>query len=363
VILVDPTLPAPDIGLNLALAVIASSSAPLLLLDGGLLVIAASASFSGAFEVDGASIVGRKLSDLGNGEWSIPQLSSLLKATASGHANIDAYEMDLALKNHGARRLVVNAQKLDYGFGNSVRLLVAISDITEARLAERLKETMLREMADIQQDKAMLLQELQHRVANSLQIIASVLLQSARRVQSDETRSHLHAAHRRVMSVAAMQQQLAVSSTDDVALRSYFTDLCRSLGASMIRDHTQISLQVSADESVISADISVSLGLIVTELVINALKHAFPGDRHGTITVGYQADGADWALSVGDDGVGMPKDTAGAKSGLGSSIVTALAQQLSARIDVVDANPGTIVKIYHTDTSKTGLKSVVLPAV
>ena len=153
--------------------------------------------------------------------------------------------------------------------GESVRLLVAVLDVTDARIAEKLKDDLLKE-------KAVLLQELQHRVANSLQIIASVLMQSARKVQSEEARSHLHDAHQRVMSVASLQHQLAASHVGDVELRPYFTALCESIGASMIRDHDKLSLDVDVDDSVTNADASVSLGLIVTELVINALKHAFP---------------------------------------------------------------------------------------
>jgi two-component sensor histidine kinase len=217
---------------------------------------------------------------------------------------------------------------------------VSIADVTDARVAEKLKDDLLRE-------KAILLQELQHRVANSLQIIASVLLQSARRAPSDDTRNHLYDAHSRVMSVAAVQSQLAASRLGEVGLRAYFAELCQSLSASMIRDHDQLSLEVSADESVASADVSVSLGLIVTELVINALKHAFPGRRSGKIIVGYRATGPAWTLSVGDNGVGMPKDLASARPGLGTSIVAALAQQLAARVQVADASPGTSVSIVH----------------
>src|SRR5665647_1776610 len=121
----------------------------------------------------------------------------------------------------------------------------------------------------------MLLQEVQHHVANSLQIIASILLQSARKVMSEESRGHLEAAHNRVMSIASVQQQLAASSLGDVEMRPYLKQLCQSLGASMIRDHSEMSIEVVADESSVSADTSVSLGLIVTELVINSLKHAF----------------------------------------------------------------------------------------
>jgi two-component sensor histidine kinase len=130
-------------------------------------------------------------------------------------------------------------------------------------------------------------------------------------------------------------------------LRVYFADLCESIGASMIRDHKQLSIEVTTDQSVASADVSVSLGLIVTELVINALKHAFPGRRHGKIIVGYGATGPAWTLSVGDNGVGMPKDSASSKPGLGTSIVSALAQQLGARVRVASAKPGTTVSIIH----------------
>jgi two-component sensor histidine kinase len=331
----------PDVALDLALAVIASATAPLLLLNGDLTLIAASKSFCRAFQIDPESVPGRMLAELGSGEWNVPQLVALLKATSAGYAEIEGYEIDLHRKGKEDRRLVLNAQKLDYGSSNSVRLLISVSDVTDARIAEKLKDDMLKE-------KAVLLQELQHRVANSLQIIASVLLQSARKVQSEETKIHLKDAHQRVMSVAALQQQLGATTAGDVELRPYFTALCDSIGASMIRDHNQLSLDVSVDDSATPADVSVSLGLIVTELVINALKHAFPDDRTGKIKVDYHSHGPNWTLSVIDNGIGMPSDAAIAKPGLGTNIVHALTAQLHASIRVADANPGTAVSIAHT---------------
>ena len=334
---------SPDIELNLALAVVASSAAPLLLLDGDLTLLAVSNSFCRAFEIDPGSVPGRSLRELGSGEWDIPQLHSMLKATASGFAKIEGYEIDLRRNGQEPRRLVLNAQKLSYGNEGSVRLLLSIADVTEARIAEKLKDEMLKE-------KAILLQELQHRVANSLQIIASVLMQSARKVQSEETRTHLYRCapardvrRRRCKSISRRPRR-AMSNCGPIS-----PTLCESIGASMIRDHNQMSLDVTVDDSVTSADVSVSLGLIVTELVINALKHAFPGDRSGgRIKVGYHSNGADWTLSVIDNGVGMPTGPAAAKPGLGTSIVQALTQQLEAQVEIDDAKPGTAVSVVHT---------------
>ena len=323
---------------SLALAVVDSSNTPVLLLDDNLGVIAASRSFGETFGIDAARLPGRTLAELGEGEWGVPQLGSLLKATAAGFAEIDAYEMDLVRKGRMSRRLVVNARKLDYFDAGHVRLLMSATDVTDARINEKLKDDLLRE-------KEILLQELQHRVANSLQIIASVLMQSARRIRSDKARGQLRDARNRVMSIAAMQRQLSISKVGDVALRPYFTDLCDSIGASMILDQDRISLTVDADESVASADTSVSLGLIVTELVINALKHAFPHHKKGSIVVEYRSRPAGWRLTVRDTGIGIPADPARIKPGLGTGIVEALARQLGATVTVTDAAPGTSVTI------------------
>jgi len=321
---------------------IASSDAPLLLLGGDLNVIAASHSFCHAFHIELAGVAGLAVFALGAGEWDVPQFRSLLTATASGQAAIEAYEMDLHHPRGDTRRLVIKAQKLEYGDADATRLLVTVSDVTDARVAEALRD-------DLRREKAIQMQEVQHRVANSLQIIASVLLQTARKVQSAESRGHLEDAHNRVMSIATVQKQLASSTQGDVELYPYFTQLCQSLGASMIRDHSLQSIEVTGDGSTVTADVSVSFGLIVTELVINALKHAFPGEKSGKITVDYRSQGEGWRLSVGDDGVGMSTAPAsGTKAGLGTSIVEALARQLHAQVKVVAADPGTLVSIAHT---------------
>ncbi|MBH0236467.1 sensor histidine kinase [Methylobrevis albus] len=339
-----PTAPTEHFETASTLAIVVSSNEPLLFLTEDQKIIAASASFCRAFEINPATVSGLPLGELGGGEWALPKLASLLTATAAGSAQIEAYELDLRRPGRATRRLVVNARTLDDGVVGPARLLLAVTDVTDARAAARLKDDLVR-------DKAILLQEVQHRVANSLQIIASVLMQSARRVQSEEARGHLHNAHHRVMSIAALQRQLASADGTMVELRTYFTQLAQSLGASMIADPARLSIKVTVDDSVVPADVSVSLGLIVTELAINALKHAFPAERDGMIAIDYRSAGKDWTLSVTDDGIGMPEGNAAPKAGLGTGIVEALTKNLASTIEVKDAAPGTVITIRHRETT------------
>ena len=337
----QPTGYSEQAALSLAMAIVASSPGPLLLLDEDLNIVAASESFAGAFDVDPATVAGQPLASLGGGEWAVPQLQALLDATISGAAKIEAYEMDLKRRGQKTRRLVIHAQRLVYRDLETLRLLMAVFDVTETRADQREKDEALRQ-------NLVLLQEVRHRVANSLQIIASVLLQNAKRTQSDETRGHLKDAHNRVMSVAELERHLTGSGDGQVDVGVYFTNLCASIEASMISDHDQISLLVTGAGGVVPARLSTSLGLIVTELVINALKHAFPEHRHGKITVDFTLHGPNWVMSVTDDGVGMPTDAAHIRTGLGTSIVQALAKQLGAAVEIAPGRPGTRVAITHT---------------
>ena len=213
-----PRLPVDGFALGLVIA----SHSPVLLLDSALHILAASKSFETAFNYSAGSATGQRLSNLGAGEWSAPQLGSLLSATLSGFGEVVDYELELQARDHAPRQLVLNAVKIANGGPFDAQLLLTISDVTEARLADRQRDDLVRE-------KEVLLREVQHRVANSLQIIASVLMQSARRVQSEETRAELKNAHGRVMSIAAVQSQLSASQLGEVSIKLYLTQLCKSL--------------------------------------------------------------------------------------------------------------------------------------
>jgi len=117
----------------------------------------------------------------------------------------------------------------------------------------------------------------------------------------------------------------------------------------MIGESRQLTLEVRAGDATISSQEAVSLGLIVTELVINALKHAFPGSRPGKVVVAYVIELQGWTLSVADDGIGRLEPGRGAKVGLGTSVVEALARQLGAHVVMSDARPGARIAIVEGD--------------
>lgn len=203
-------------------------------------------------------------------------------------------------------------------------------------------------LKDTIQQKDLQLLEMQHRVANSLQIIASILQTQARAMTSEETRRHLQDAYRRVISVAAVQEQLKASRHGDtVAVGPYLKRLCDTLADSMLEEGRAIAVTVSAAEGERPTRDVMSFGLIVTELLINAAKYAFPDPAaSGRIAVDYRAGSDGWSLEVADDGVGLATGTdAVGTVGLGTTIVAALARGLSARVETASSDLGTRTSI------------------
>jgi chemotaxis protein methyltransferase CheR len=268
-------------------------------------------------------------------------LRRLLEDVISGDKVIEAYEIELDLPDVGRRRMLLNARLVLDQKSSDTALLVALEDVTARREAEALKDALLKQQET-------LLLEVQHRIANSLQIIASILLLKARTVASEETRFHLRDAHQRLMSVATVQEQLRTSALgQSIDVGPYFEKLCASLVSSMISDDRDITITSSSAGGTVNSNDAVSYGLIVTELVINALKHAFPNGRGGHVSVDF-VGGEDWRLSVSDDGIGRQHDSKEPKhAGLGTSIVAALAQQLNAHVEISEKHPGSTTSITH----------------
>lgn len=327
-----PKLPDPQ---SLAQAIVDTIHEPLLVLDAKLRVLAAGRAFYETFKVDPNETMGCLLYDLGDGQWNAPALRVLLETIIPERTAMDGFEVDHDFPGVGRRVMLLNARKVVYADSADTNILLAFTDITARRALEVERAELLIRTQDLLREKQVLLREIQHRVANSLQIIASILMLKARAVTSEETRLHLKDAHQRVLSVAEVQSQLyETGGLDRIEVGLYLTKLCNGLSSSMIGETQAITIKVDADHGMIESDKAVSMGLIVTELVINAIKYAFPPPWPGAvISVRYRAVESGWRLIISDNGVGPAVKTGPAHGGLGTAIVEALVKQLDARVE------------------------------
>jgi PAS domain S-box-containing protein len=241
---------------------------PLLVLDQYLRVVSANRAFCQTFRITRQNTEDRPVYALGDGQWNIPALRFLLENIATQHTVMEGYQVEREFPGIGRRSMLLSAREMVRQRNARKLILMTIEDVTERRAAER-------EMAELLRHKEVLLQEMQHRIANTLQIIASIILLKARTAQSEETRMHLRDAHLRLMSVGAIQQQLLASSYGHlVYIGPYLSRLSQALAASMADSSRPILLKVQAEGGEASSAEAVSIGLIVAELVINAFKHA-----------------------------------------------------------------------------------------
>jgi PAS domain S-box-containing protein len=211
-----------------------------------------------------------------------------------------------------------------------------IRDITERRKAEETIQASLRE-------KEALLREIHHRVKNNLQVTSSLLRLQAAAVGDLQTREMFEETENRIRSMALVHEKLYQSTN---LARIDFADYIRSLGELLFRSSAinpaNVTLIVSGPETFLSIEVAVPCGLIVNELLSNALKHAFPEDRRGEIQVHLDEQPDNWTrVIVRDDGIGLPDEFDLNRTGtLGLQLVHALAQQIDGRITIETTKPG-----------------------
>ncbi len=323
-------------------AIVDTLREPIVILDENLRVVVGSRAFYDKFGVDYSKIHGKEFSKLGSGEWDIPALTSLLGQVIPEKTKVEGYEVVHTFERLGLRVMILNARSIKLNNKHN-DIFISITDITEQRKTQREKENLM-----LQKDT--LLKEMRHRIANSLQLIASIILLKAGSVKSEESKAHLEDAHDRILSIATVQRNLDPTSEGSLVLVvDYLKTLCESLAKSMIGGRKPITLKVTGGDGTVTPDEAIGLGLITTELVMNALKHAFPlGD--GQITVTYESTPESWKLSIGDDGIGLSANAIRGE-GLGTSIVESLANQLNANVARISTGRGTVVSISYPSTT------------
>jgi two-component sensor histidine kinase len=189
-------------------------------------------------------------------------------------------------------------------------------------------------------EREVLLREVNHRVGNSLQIIASLLHLQANSSNQDDVKAALTNAMGRVAAVAQVHRRLYTShDLKSVLLNQYLDALLEDLRRSA-EGNKMSRLTLKAEPIEIDPDRAVSIGIIVNELVMNAVKYAYP-DGAGPIHVNLNAQGDDLVLSIADDGVGLNVKIDPRSTGMGQRIVTAMASKLDASVERDPTHAGT----------------------
>ncbi|HWV52342.1 sensor histidine kinase [Pseudorhodoplanes sp.] len=230
-------------------------------------------------------------------------------------------------------------------------LLAALTGAADAMRMRRAKENAeaeLREQRDrfekLAIEREMLLREVNHRVGNSLQLIAAFLQLQGGSSKNDQVKAALTDATRRVMAVAQVHKRLYTSNdVQSVSVDQYLAALVEDLAKTDISDTPVLSL--AAEPLDLDPDRAVAIGVIVNELVLNAMKYAYPAEK-GPIRIGLKrVNGKRAMLSVEDDGIGHDIKTTPRSTGLGRSIVGAMANRLGADVVYDPSHSGTRVVI------------------
>jgi two-component sensor histidine kinase len=183
----------------------------------------------------------------------------------------------------------------------------------------------------------MLLKEIHHRVKNNLMIISSLLSIQSRFIKDKEALGIFKESQNRAKSMALIHERL-YKSTDlkRIDMGDYIRTLANDLFHTYITNAQKIQIKMDVEDIMVDINTSIPLGLIINEIITNALKHAFPNDMQGTILISFHRVGDKLKLEVSDDGVGFPKDLDYKNtSSMGLQLVNSLSNQIDAELNVV----------------------------
>lgn len=228
-------------------------------------------------------------------------------------------------------------------------LHTALHSLAVQRVNLNEANTRLRHAAE---GKATLLSESVHRAANDLQRLAASLKLQSHLAPEPAVREALDAASNRVVALARINDRLDRHRDDgeaEVDSKGFIEGLAADLQLGSVAMRP-ITLRTSVEARLVPMDRAVSIGLIINELVTNALKYAFPDDMEGTITIGFRRDGSGLVVTVEDDGVGLDTTVPPRGTGLGMRISRSLARQLGGQLENAPLRP---------DANRPGLRWTV----
>ncbi|MFW5843725.1 MAG: sensor histidine kinase [Spirochaetota bacterium] len=237
------------------------------------------------------------------------------------------YESTVRLRRDGRPLPVSVLSKPIRMDDSSIGIYSIYRDISERVAAEENLRQSLRQ-------KEVLLKEVHHRVKNNLNIISSLLSLQQAEYESGSIETPLETARSRVQSMAMIHDLLYQSTNlDSVPFGSYLRDLVGYLRSAFAEVSTRVRFDLDLEEVGLDIDTAIPCGLLLNEILVNSLKHAFPDGREGTVSVSLHEDGDDYVIQAGDDGVGIPEsvDFESARS-VGLELIRGLSTQAGAQL-------------------------------
>jgi len=227
----------------------------------------------------------------------------------------------------------------------------ARDDVRAANLTlEERVQTRTHELALARERAELLLSEVNHRVANSLQLVAALVIMQSKTVVDESARAALKETEARIQAISQIHKSLYTSNdVTSVALNDYLGVMLEHLGVAMRNDGHTARLTSVLDPVVLPTDQSISLGVVATELVTNAFKYAYPAGQPGDIRVMFRELPEGRAeLVVQDDGIGMGGAARPGGTGLGSKIIAAMAAALKTNVEYINRTPGTAARLVFS---------------
>jgi len=305
---------------------------PLVVLENDMTVVTASNAFLTMFGITQEEAQGRRISELGQQQWDVPALRHLMEKVLPENKPIESFEIADDFPRLGRRVFNLNARKISQPGNHAHRLLLVFEDITDRKQRER--------------DAQMLTNEISHRIKNNLQIVIGLISYESRSTPALCVQGY-QAMQARIGAIAQLYDLISQSSRGrTVAMDTYLREIAKAMSASLIGNKPGIEIAVRAEPLEIDSARAVPFGLLVNELVTNAIKHAFP-DGKGHVVLSVEQIDDEIELTVADDGVGM-KDKVSSKipEKRGSDYVEIFVRQLGGTLTRSGSEgTGTIVRI------------------
>ena len=270
------------------------------------------------------------IEDIGAQLYVDPEQRAEIKRQLAEGAVVKGFEAQLRHKGGGTIWALINAAVVRAESGEILSYQGGMIDITERKLAQERIQSSLRE-------KEMLLKEIHHRVKNNLQIISSLLNLQMAHIDDKKLLPLFLESQNRVRTMALIHEKLYQSDNlADIDFSAYLRELANSLFRSYHSSVSRARLDIDAEPITFGIDTAVPCGLLINELISNALKYAFPEGREGTVRIElHQNDATTCTLVVADTGVGLPDGFDISKTEtLGMALILSLTKQLDGDLKV-----------------------------